>query len=144
MLQEEGLWVGLGVGVIAGADEDVEFVFEMKSAQRGGDGFTRGSRDDGKGDAPVRLFDLLEDLGDGGELREKFVVEILFAVGDFFDGHGEGVTLVERGDDAGDGPSSPRVEEVFGEVVAAVFGEGLLPGEVVQGHGVGDGSVHVE
>ena len=65
-------------------------------------------------------------------------------MGDLLDRHVERMALVEGGDDFADGHASPGVEERFGKEGAAVFSEGLLPGNVVQGHGVGDGAVHVE
>jgi hypothetical protein len=142
--EEEGLGVGLGFFVVAGADHHVELVEEAEDAERGGDGFARGAGDDGEGDPRVGFFDLLENFGDGGEFGEELVVEALLAERDFFDGHGERVAAVERRDDFGNGHASPGVEEVFGEVGAAAFGEGLFPGDVVERHGIGDSAIHVE
>ena len=88
--------------------------------------------------------DLLEDFGDGAELVDEAVVEGLFAVREFFDGDGEVVAAVEFGDDGVYGAASPGVEEFFGEGGAAVLAEGFVPGNEVEGHGVGDGAVAVE
>ena len=142
--EKEGLGVGLGFGVVARADQDVELVEKVEDLQGFGNGLARGAGDDGEGDALVCCFDLFEDFGDGGEFGEEVVVEAFFAMGYFFDGHVEAMALVEGGDDFADGHASPGVEERLGKEGAAVFGKGLLPGDVVQGHGVGDGAIHVE
>ena len=63
----------------------------------------RAAGDNGKRNAAMLCFDVLEHLGDGFELRKQLVVEILLALGDGIDGHVEAVHLVERGDDFDDG-----------------------------------------
>lgn len=120
--EEEGLGVGFGFGVVARADEDVEFVEEVEDLEGFGDGLAGGSGDNGEGDALVCGFDLFKDFGDGGEFGEELIGEALFAVGYFFDRHGEAVTLVQGGDDFADGHASPGVEERLGKERAAVFG----------------------
>jgi hypothetical protein len=142
--EEERLGVGLGAGIVAGADEDIEFVEEAEDLERFGDGLARGSGDDSEGDFFVGGFDLLKDFRDGGGFGQELVVKAFFTTGDFFDGHVQAVALVEGGDDFADGHASPGVEERLGEEGAAVLGESVLPGDVMKRHGVGDGAVHVK
>ncbi len=103
----------------------------------------RAARDDGKGNAAVLCVDVLEHLGNGLELWQQLVVEILLALGDGFDGHVEPVHSVERGDDFDGRLAAPGVKEFFVKF-AAPLAERLLPGDVVERHGVDDGAVAVE
>ena len=96
-----------------------------------------------KGIWPCCASMMLEDLGDRLELWEQFEVEILLVLGEGFDGHVEAVHLVEVGNDFDGGLAAPGVEELFIKD-AAPLAERLLPGDVVEGHGVGDGAVAVE
>ena len=142
--RRKGSGAGFGVGVVAGADEGVEEMEDAEGFEGADDGLAGAAGDYGEGDAAVVEVDLLEDLGDGLELVDEFVVEALFAMGELGEGDGEVVAVVEFGDDGVDGATTPGVEELFGEGGAAVFVEGFVPGDVVQGHGVGDGAVAVE
>ena len=96
-----------------------------------------------KGMRPCSAWMMFDDLGNGLELREKREVEILLVLGEGFEGHVEALHLIEVGDDFDGGLAAPGVEELFIEG-AAVFAERLVPGDVVQRHGVGDGAVAVE
>ncbi len=75
---------------------------------------------------------------------DEVVVEGLFAVSEFGDGDREVVALVEFGDNGIDGPAAPGIENFFGEGGTAVLAEGFIPGDEVEGHGVGDGAIAVE
>lgn len=141
--EEEGFGMGLAALVISGADEGLEFVEEAEGFEGGDDGFAGAAGDDGEGDGSVGGFDDLKDFGYGGESVEVFVVEAFFSDGGGVNGHLEALLLVHQGDDVADGHSSEAVEDVFREG-ASLFAEGLLPGDVVERHGVGDGSVAVE
>ena len=70
-------------------------------------------------------------------------VQGFFLFADVGDGHVQALLLVERGEDFSDGHTAPGVEVIFGEVAAEGFKD-MLPGNVVEGHGVGDGAVAVE
>ena len=142
--EEEGIGGGFAALIVAGADEGVEEVEEAESFKGFDDGLAGAAGDDGEGDVAVLEVDLFEDLGDGQELVDEVVVEALLAVGELVDGDGEAVALIELGDDVADGHAAEGVEELLGEVSAAVLGKGLGPGDVVEGHGVGDGAVAVE
>ncbi len=142
--EEEGVGGGLGVSIVAGTDKGVEEIEDAEGFEGADDGFASAAGDDGEGDFAVLEVDLFEDLGDGLELMDEVVVEGLFAVGEFGDGDGEVIAEVEFGDDGVDGAAAPGVEELFGEGGAAVLAECLVPGEEVEGHGVGDGAVAVE
>jgi hypothetical protein len=142
--EEEGVGSGFAALIVAGADEGVEEVEEAEGFEGFDDGFAGAAGDDSEGDVAVLEVDLFEDLGDGLELVDEVVVETLLAVGELIDGDGEAVALVELGDDVADGHAAEGVEELLGEVGAAVLGEGLGPGDVVERHGVGDGAVAVE
>ena len=142
--EEEGVGGGFAALIIARTDESVEEVEEAEGVEGFDDGLAGAAGDDGEGDVAVLEVYLLEDFGDGLELVDEVVVEALFAVGKLVDGDGEVVAAVELGDDVADGHAAPGVKEFFGEVGAAVLGEGLGPGDVVDGHGVGDGAVAVE
>jgi hypothetical protein len=142
--EEEGIGGGFGVGVVAGTDEGVEEVEDSQSFQRADDRVAAAAGDDGEGDLAVLEVDLFEDLGDGLEVVDEVVVEGLLAVGEFLNGDGEVVAEVELGDYGVDGAAAPGVEELLGEGGAAVLAESFVPGEEVEGHGVGDGAVAVE
>jgi hypothetical protein len=142
--EEEGVGGGLAALIIARADEGVEEVEEAEGFEGSDDRFTGATRDDGEGDVAVLEVDLLEHFGDGLELVDEVVVEALLAMGKFIDGNGEAVALIELCDDVTDGHATERVEKFLGEVGAAVLGERLAPGDVVERHGVGDGAVAVE
>jgi len=142
--QEEGVGGGLGVDVIAGADQGVKEVEDAQSFQRPDDGLAGAAGDYCEGNVAVLEMDLFKDLGDGLELVDEVVVEALFAVGEFLNGDGEAIAAVELGDYGVDGAATPGVEELLGEGGAAVLVEGLGPGDEVDGHGVGDGAVAVE
>ena len=142
--EEEGVGGGLAALIIARTDEGVEEGEEAEGVEGFDDGFAGAAGDDGEGDIAVLEVDLLEDLGYGLELVDEVVVEALFAVGELFDGDGEAVALVELGDDCADGHAAEGVEELLGEIGAAILGERLGPGDVVERHGVGDGAVAVE
>ena len=86
---------------------------------------------------------VLEDCGDGLELRKQFEIEGFFAGGERFDRHVEAVHLIQIGNDFANRLAAPRVEK-FLIVVAVPFGEGFLPGDVREGHRVGDGAVAVK
>lgn len=141
--EEKGFRIRLAALVVSRADQRVEFVEQTKRLERCGDGLACASGDDSEGKRSMTGLDDVEDFRHSDQARQVLVVEVLLADGDFFDGHAEAVALIERGDDFMHGHSAPLVEEVFGEV-AAVLAERLLPGDVVQGHGVGNGSVAVE
>ena len=129
--------------VVAGANEGIEAVEQSKGGERGGDGFASAARDDGEGYAAVLIVDVLDDFGDGLELREQFEIQALLADGDGVDGHLQPLSFVEGGDDFGDGSAAPGVKELF--VKGAIpFGEGFFPGNVMQGHGVDDGAIAIE
>jgi len=135
--------MGLGVFVFAGADEGVETVEEMGSGERGDDGIAGAAGNDGERDFSVAGFDVRDDFGNSGQFGKQFVIEILFTVSDEVDGHGEAVFLVERRNDFDYGHSAPGVKAAFFEV-AIPFGEGALPGFVMERHGVNDGAVTIE
>jgi hypothetical protein len=140
---EEGLGVRLAVGVVLGADHSVEATEHAERGEGALDGETRRTGDDGHGDLAVHEVDVRDDGGDGLYLVEHLEVELLFAVDD--SGRVEVIAeaLVEHFDGAREGDAAPGPEEVFGEI-AAGFADGLLPGDEVQRHGVGDGAVEVE
>ena len=70
-------------------------------------------------------------------------IERLFAA-DHLDGdHGGAVSLIEQLDGAQQGDAAHLVEERLREG-AAMLGDGLGPGAVVERHRVGDGAVEVE
>jgi hypothetical protein len=142
--EKEGVGGWFGVGVVAGTDEGVEEVQDAEGFEGADDGLAGASGDDGEGDVAVLEVDLFEDLGDGLELVDEFVVEALLAVRKLFDGDGEAVAVVEFGYYGVDGPAAPGVEELLGEGGAAVLAEGAVPGDVVERHRVGDGAVAVE
>jgi hypothetical protein len=142
--EEEGVGGGLAFGVVAGADEGVEAVEEVKGLEGLDDGLAGGAGDDGEGDFAEGGVDVFEDLGDGDELGEEGVVDVFLADGEGGDVDGEAVAAIELGDDVADGPAAPGVEEIFGERGAAVLAESFVPGDVVEGHGVGDGAIAVE
>jgi len=142
--EEEGIGCGFGVGVVSGADQGVEEVKDAEGFEGADDGLAGAAGDNGEGDVAMLEADLFEDLGDGLELVDEVVVEALFAVGELGDGDGEAVAEVELGDDDVDWATTPGIEELFGEGGAAVFVEGLGPGDEVDGHGVGDGAIAVE
>ena len=97
----------------------------------------------GEWDAAVLGLDELDNFGNGLEFGEEREVEILFVLGEGLRGHVEALHLVEVGYDIDRGLAAPGVEELFIEG-AAVFAERLAPGDVVEGHGVGDRAVTVE
>lgn len=142
--QEEGVGGGLGVGVVAGADQGVEEVEDAEGFQRADDGLAGAAGDYCEGNVAVLEVNLIEDLGDRAELIDEAIVEALLAVGEFLDGDREAIAAVELGDYGVDGATTPGVEEFLGEGGAAVLAEGLGPGDEVDGHGVGDGAVTVE
>ena len=141
--QEEGFGVGLAVFVVFGADQSVEAVEYLERVERCGDGFAGATGNYGEWDFAMPGVDVFEDFGDGFQLWKEFVVQLFFARADGFDGHAQAVLFVEHGDDFGDGGATEKVEMMFVEV-AVPFGEDFFPGDVVQGHGIGDGAVAIE
>src|SRR5271165_6264299 len=141
--EEEAVGSRLAALVVFSADESIELVEQIDGAEGGGDGVAAAAGDDGKGNAAVLEVDVLDDLGDGLEGGDELVVKGFLAGGDFFNGKVEALHFIEQANDLADGPAAPLVEELF-VVDAAVFGEGLSPGLVVERHGVNDGSVAVE
>lgn len=89
------------------------------------------------------VVDVPEDVGDGAELRQELLVDVLPAAGDDLDRHGQPLLLVEVDDDVRDRAATPGVEQVLRKG-AFPLRQRPLPGHVVQGHGVGDGAVAVE
>jgi hypothetical protein len=142
--EEEGFGGGLAVGVVAGADEGVEEVEDVEGFEGFDDGLAGAAGDNGEGELAVVGVDDFEDFGDGFEIVDEGVVEVFLAGGEGFDRDVEVVAAVDGFDDSGDGDTAHPVEEFFGEVGAAVLGEGLGPGDEVEGHGVDDGAVAVE
>ena len=140
---EECVWSGLGARVVLGADEEGKPIEKADRGERLDDRLAGAAGDHGKRDAALLGIDVFEHFGNGLELREKPVVETLFALGDGFDGHLEAVQLVQRRDDFDGRLAAPGVEEIFVESTAPLA-ERLLPRDVVERHGVDDGAVAVE
>ena len=140
---EEGFGRRFAVGVIFRADEDGETIEKVDSCEGFDDGFARAAGYDGKGDFALHGVDVFEDLGDGLERGQKREVEVLLVLRDDSDGHVEAVHLIQRGDNFDRRLATPGIEKSF--VKGAIpLGECLRPGDVVEGHGVGDGAVAVE
>ena len=96
-----------------------------------------------KGMRPCCALMCSSTSGTGLRCGQLLEVEILFALGDGFDWHIEPVHLVQRGDNLNRRLAAPRIEELFIER-AAPLAQRLLPGDVVERHGVDDGAVAVE
>ena len=86
---------------------------------------------------------MLQDFGNGLELRKNLEIELFLPSGDIFRWHLKPMFLIERGDDPGYRHTSPGIEETFTEL-AIPFREGLTPCYVVERHGIGNGAVAVE
>ena len=140
---EECVGSGLGARVVLGADEDGEAIEQTDGGERLDDGLAAAAGDDGEGNVAVLGDDVLEHLRNGLEVGKQLEVKVLFALGNGFDGHVKALHLVQRGDDFDRRLAAPGVEEIFVES-ATPFAERLLPGDVVQRHGVDDGAVAVE
>ena len=140
---EKSVGCGLGTGVVFGADEEIEAVEQADGGERPEDRLAGAAGDDREGDAAMLGVDVLEDFGDGLEAGKVREVEVLFAMGDSFDGHVEALHFVEPGNDLLWRHAAPGIEETFVEG-AAPLAERFFPREVVEGHGVDDGAVAVE
>jgi hypothetical protein len=140
---EERVGRGLGARVVLRADKDGEAVEQMDSGERLDDGLAAAAGDDGERNAALLGIDVLEDFRYRLEVRELVVIEALFAFGDGVDRHVKAMHLVQCGDNLDGRLAAPGVEEIFVEV-AAPLTERLLPGGVMERHGIDDGAVAVE
>jgi hypothetical protein len=141
--EEKAIGGGLGVLIVSGGDDGVEFVEQADCGEGTDDRISAAAGGDGEGDAAVLRGDVLYDFRndfEAGKLRE---VEGFLARGEGFDGHIEGIDLVELGDDFADRLAAPGVEELFREI-AVPFRECGFPCAVVERHGIDDGAVAVE
>ena len=101
------------------------------------------ARNDGKRNSAVLCFNVLQNFGDRLQARKRIVIELLFPTSDFVDWHLQIVLFVEEGNDFRNRETAPGIEQVFRERTAS-FGERSSPRDVVQRHGVGDGTIAVE
>ena len=76
-------------------------------------------------------------------MQKILEVEAFFAVGHFFHGHVQALLFVEALNDFGYGYTSLVIKKIFAEF-APMFCEGFAPGDVMKGHGIGDGAIAIE
>ena len=133
----------LRVGVVLGADDGFEAVEKTDRRERTDHRAGAPAGNDGEWNPAVLRIDVLKDFRDRLELRQQAEVEAFLARADGFDGHGETLHGVQRGDDFVHRLAAPCVEQRFIEG-AIPFRQGGLPGDVVQRHGVDDGAVAIK
>src|SRR5580704_18829231 len=78
---QKSFGIRLAFLVVSGTNQYVEPIEQMESRQRRGHRFPGASRDDREGDAAVLGEDVLQDFGNGSQLRKEFEIEVFFPAG---------------------------------------------------------------
>jgi len=87
--EQEAVGRGLGVDVVSGGDDGVEFIEQANGCERADDRIPAAAGGDGEGDAAVLGGDVLDDFRNGFEAGKLGEVESLLAHGEGVDRHGE-------------------------------------------------------
>ena len=88
-------------------------------------------------------LDVLQNFRNGLELGKQLEIKALLSAGHHLHRHGQSMSFVESGDDPGDGRATPGIEKLLVKFTIPFFKD-LFPGNVVEGHGIGDGAVTVK
>ena len=141
--QQKGFRVWLALAVVSGADQHVEFMQQLQRIERCGDRFARAAGNNRKGNPAVLRVNMLHHFRDRFQLRQQLEIDVLLSCGHRLHRHVQSLLLVEHGNDLRCRHAAQSVEELLVKC-ATPFPKGLLPGDVVQRHGIGNRAVAIE